>query len=119
MSDDKLIEAMARAMRDHLAATDDDFGSLPAWSELPAAEQEMVRDLARAALAALTAGGYLMAPIEPTEAMQAAGSALVADDYLDWTPHPASVWRAMIAAAQPSDHFADADKMVPQTDVTP
>lgn len=103
MSD--VIEVMARGMcAESRPKADPDaltpgprgsVGSIPKWA--------LFDPLARAARAALTAAGYVVVPVEPTEAMVDAGAdAVDRTDFHGTQGYTASeAWRAMIKAAQP------------------
>lgn len=58
---------------------------------------DIAKELARAALTAIEAAGYVVVPREPTEAMLNAGYAT--NDYHEAPPE--KMWQAMIAAANP------------------
>ena len=85
-----LIEAIARAMQESQA-----------WPMVFAPGS--AESLAQAAIAAVTKAGYILAPKEPTEAMEEAARdvpfiAMGNGEYLE--PDRADIYRAMISAAQ-------------------
>lgn len=83
-----LIEAIARALKEHF----------------PLLSHSYARELARAALLAIETEGFVVVPVEPTEEMKAEGSSAVYDCYslepgegFDEPPAPA-VYAAMLSA---------------------
>jgi len=106
MDDEKLIEAMARAAfeRRHKGARNcyawDDF-----WEENEYQRTHYMNE-AQAALAAIEAAGFMVVPVEPTEAMvHQGGSAFDHPSlYMGGPSHTGkrkadAIYRAMIAAA--------------------
>lgn len=103
MTDEQIIELMARAIcdNDHKGG---DFGmtGADAWEEWNA--REVYTDRAAAALTALRSAGMAVVPREPTEAMK---DAIVdaAQIYDEWgvnkfVSNPMDVYRAMIKTAE-------------------
>lgn len=100
MSDD-LVERLARAIcrancgprmaRDH--PEDVECQVANGW--------DMWADEARACLAELSAAGYAVVPVKPTEEMEDAGQEIIGPCYVnEQMADPGKVWSAMLAASR-------------------
>jgi hypothetical protein len=101
MSDEKIVEVMARAI------CDGEGSPCCSWQACVDAERSCPGarlSEARAALSALRDAGYAVVPVEPTEAMLSAywDSVEREHDALTMKGKAAARYRAMIAAANPS-----------------
>lgn len=108
LRDDGPLETMARAIVPGMLETSEGYSDVPLehiWTR-PRYQwlAEAARRHTRDAITALTEAGYAIVPVEPTEAMLAAGNAvemiILPDcDPLVELPHTSGIYTAMIAAA--------------------
>jgi hypothetical protein len=90
----ELVEIAARGIYDAYAGPE----PITSWKCISTRDHKMHRKLARAALTAIEASGWKIVPVEPSDAMVAAGANADIEDFCGMTC-VANIYRAMIAAS--------------------